>query len=293
MPRFRYDTTGRWYKGNTHIHSTCSDGGKTFAELAAMYAGKGFDFLFRTDHWVVSDVAADPARYPLLWLDGVELDGADHGGSAYHVVCLGTLNGLTREKGVVAALESARAQGAVLILAHPHWTGNTIEDAVRWRFDGVEVYNHVCRWINGRSDGAIHWSAMLERFPDTLGFAADDAHIRPEHPGWNGAWIMVNAPSCSRDAILAAIRAGNFYSSCGPEIRSIENTGGRITVRTSPVAFVRLVSHAWRGCAVGSFDGRVMTEATLDIPGDWPYACLEVEDAQGRLAWTNALFLAR
>jgi len=59
MRQFRYSTAGRWFKGNTHIHSTPSDGGKTFAELAELYASTGYDFLFRTDHWVASDAAAD------------------------------------------------------------------------------------------------------------------------------------------------------------------------------------------------------------------------------------------
>ena len=77
---FRYDIHQEaWYKGNCHIHSTASDGGKTFAELERMYAGAGYDFLFRTDHWVVSEVGGPsdggtPAS-PLLWLDGTELDG--------------------------------------------------------------------------------------------------------------------------------------------------------------------------------------------------------------------------
>jgi hypothetical protein len=35
-----------------------------------------------------------------------------------------------------------------------------------------------------------------------------------------------------------------------------------------------------------------MTEVTLEVPQDWPYAYLEVEDAQGRRAWTNPLFIA-
>jgi len=52
---FRYDTSGQWYKGNVHVHSTASDGGKTLAEMAEMYASAGYDFLCRTDHWVASD----------------------------------------------------------------------------------------------------------------------------------------------------------------------------------------------------------------------------------------------
>jgi len=286
----RYDTSGRWYKGNTHIHSTASAGGRTFTELARMYSEQGYQFLFRTDHWVPSDVSSDTTAYPLLWLDGIELDGTDPGGSYYHVVCLGTFAPFHQEKGFVAAIESARAQGGLLILAHPYWTGNTMEDVVRWHFDGVEVYNHVCRWLNGKSDSSPHWSAALARFPDTRGLAVDDAHIRPEHPGWNGGWIMANMPTLSRDNVLTTIRTGNFYSSCGPEILSIEYGDHTVTGRTSPVQFARLVGPAAQGNRVGSFDGRPLTEATFDIPGDWPYAYLEVENGQGRRAWTHTLF---
>ena len=296
MPTFRYHKNGTWYKGNAHIHSTASDGGKTFLELAHMYADVGYDFLFRTDHWVSSDAQADGRGHPLLWLDGIELDGRDHGGSHYHVVCLGTFTGITREMGFVRALEAARAQGGLLILAHPHWMGNSLEDALRWGFHGVEVYNHVCHWLNGKGDGTVYWNAMLRRFPNTLAFAVDDAHIRPEHPGWNGGWIMVNAPELSPEAIWAAIRAGHFYASCGPEFHAIECESAerdaiRVTVRTSAVQFVRLVGPAHLGARIGSFDGKLLTEATLQVPLDWPYVYLEIEDAQGRRAWTNPLLM--
>jgi hypothetical protein len=293
MPVFRYRTRGNWYRGNCHIHSTASDGGKTFAELAQMYAQEGYDFLFRTDHWVSSDVEGDENEYPLLWLDGIELDGRDHGGSSYHVVCLGRFEEddclRWKEAGLVAAMEAARAAGCLLVLAHPGWMGNSFQDALRYGFHGVEIYNHVCWWLNGKGDGKAYWNAMLERFPGTLGLAVDDAHIRPEHPGWNGGWIVVNAPDLSRGAILDAIRAGNFYSSCGPEFHAIDYHDGCVTIETSPVQFVRLVGPAHRGDRLGAFDGSTMQEATLRIPDGWSCAYLEIEDTRGRRAWTNTL----
>ena len=292
VPAFRYDTTGNWYKGNTHLHSTASDGGKTFTELAQMYADAGYDFLFRTDHWVASDVAADEEPSPLVWLDGIELDGRDHGGSDHHVVCLAAITGIVHEMGFVAALEAARAQDALLILAHPYWIGNSLEDALRWGFHGVEVYNHVCQWLNGKGIGTVHWNGMLERFPNTLAFAADDAHIRPEHPGWNGGWIVVNAPACSQEAIQNAIRGGNFYASCGPVFHTVECDGRNVIITTSPVQFVRLVGPGHLGNRIGTFDDALLSKATFEIPGDWPYAYLELEDAQGRRAWTSSLLVA-
>jgi len=297
LSQFRYNVSGNWYKGNTHIHSTASDGGRTFAELAQMYAAQGYDFLCRTDHWVASNVAAEDAAddagcdagYPLLWLDGIELDGRDERDVYYHVVVLGTFTGVTREMGFGAALEATRAQDGLLILAHPQWTANTFDDALRWDFDGVEVYNHVCHWLNGKDDGRAYWNALLAQRPQTLGLACDDAHIRPEHPGWNGGWIVVNAPELVPTAITAAIRAGNFYSSTGPDFYTITCDGDTVAIQTSPVQFARLVGPAYLGARIGGFEGHLFTEATFELPPDWAYAYLEIEDAQGRRAWTNAL----
>ncbi len=291
MKTFRYRTSGQWFKGNVHLHSTASDGGKSFAELAELYASAGYDFLFRTDHWLPSDTASDQETYPLLWLDGVELDGQDTTGAWFHVLCLGTMKGVTSQNGFVAGLEAARAQGAMLILAHPHWCGNSLDDCLRWPFDGVEVYNHVCHWLNGKSNGLVHWDALLGKNPNTLAFAVDDAHLRPDHPGWNGGWIVVNAEECTRLKIMDAIRCGNFYSSCGPEIRSITVDGTELSITTSPIRFMRFVGPGSNGRRIGSFDGPLLTDFRISIPDDWAYVYVEIEDKGGHRAWTNNLFI--
>lgn len=290
MPEFRYQLSGSWYKGNTHIHSTASDGRSSFSQLAQEYAGAGYDFLFRTDHWVASDTSADAQEYPLLWLDGIELDGTDSRGAYFHVVGLGRLSGIERGMGFENAMQVVRAQGGLLILAHPQWTGNSFDDALRWQFDGIEVHNHICQWLNGKGNGSAYWNAALKQAPLTLGLAVDDAHISPEEPGWNGGWVVVNAVDCTSESILAGLRAGNFYASCGPVIEDIRCDGRTVTLECSPVQFIRLVGPAWRGERVGFYDDNHLTTATFEVPADWDYAYLEIEDDHGRRAWTNSLF---
>jgi predicted metal-dependent phosphoesterase TrpH len=202
MRKFRYDLSGKWFKGNTHIHSFASDGGLDFKALADLYSGAGYDFLFRTDHWVSSDIKNDSEQYPLLWCDGVELDGCDSSGAAYHVVALGKFEGISRENGFEAGMKSAKEQGAFLILAHPFWMGNSMEDAMRWPFDGVEIYNHVCRQLNGKGDGRIFWEHMLKNNLDIMAFGADDSHLEGVHSGWNGGWVFVNIPELSEANII-------------------------------------------------------------------------------------------
>lgn len=290
MLRFRYDTSGKWFKGNTHLHTKASDGGKTSSEAAELYATANYDFLCRADHWVASDVAKEGEAAPVLWIDGIELNGPDHSGAQYHIVCLGRFEGLSAGDGLIGTLEKVRAQGGLTILAHPHWMHNSIDDALRHGFEGVEVYNHVCHWLNGKGDGVFHWDAMLTESVNTLGFAVDDAHLRDEHPGWNGGWIVVNAPACDTEMILAAVRAGNFYSSRGPEFHRIELFGNQLTLHTSPVRFVRLIGPGWMGQRLGSFDGDMRTETVFDLPKDWQYYRVEIEDECGKVAWTNSLF---
>ena len=254
----------------------------------ALYADAGYDFICLTDHWVASHESGK--AHPLLVLDGVELHGDDALGSFYHVVCLGSFDGLSETMGLGEGLESARAQGAFLVLAHPSWIGNTVEEALRHPFHAVEVYNHVCTWLNGKGSGLYHWDAMLERRPDVLGLAVDDAHLSAAHPGWNGGWVMVAASDRTPAAVMQALRAGRYYSSCGPQIFHIESSGGFIRCRTSPVCFARLAGPRFRGSRQGSFDGGTMTDIELEIPKDCAYLRLELEDERGRRAWTNTLF---
>jgi hypothetical protein len=290
--RFRYGGLGRWLKGNTHVHTTRSDGGKSPEEVVALYGNAGYDFLFLTDHWFacLDQGNGRPRRAGPLLLDGIELDGTDDRGSYYHVVCLGTFHGIERNMGLGRALASARDQGGFLILAHPFWTGNSVEEALRHPFHAVEAYNHVCSWLNGKGSGLYHWDAVLEKRPEVLGLAVDDAHISLEHPGWNGGWLMVDAEERTPEAILRALRSGAFYSSCGPVFHAIELRGRSVVCRTSPVAFVRLVGPRHRGERRGSFDGVTLTSVEITVPEDFAYARLEIEDAQGRRAWTNPLF---
>lgn len=291
MPKnFRYSTTGAWFKGNTHIHSTCSDGMLNFEQLSERYAAAGYHFLFRTDHWVCSQAREDPIEYPLLWLDGIELDGKDETGAYMHVVGLGPLSGITRETPMPEALQSVRRQGGLLVLAHPHWTGNTFDDALRHGFDGVEVYNNVCQWMNGKGNGGPYWTAMLERNPNTLSFASDDAHISPNDPVWNGGWIAVNAAQCSAEAVLQAIRTGNYYSTTGPTIEKIEYAAGKIYIKSSPVKIMRLVGPTYHCRHEFNRRGGLLSEAEFEIPEIWETVYLSLEDETRRTAWTNTLF---
>ena len=287
--RFRYDCTGRWFKGNVHMHTTNSSGRLTVAEATAFYAEAGYDFICITDK-TVPFIGDSGDQYPLLVLDGMELEGEDERGSRYHVVCIQGVEGITGDTELTKAMERVRAQGGILVWAHPYTINNTVEEGLRHRFHGVEVFNSTNEVVFGKGMAAYHWDASLIHQPDMLGFATDDAHFIRGVPAEKGGWIMVNAPELSRDAIMASIRKGNFYSSTGPIFKSISiEQGNRITAETSPVICTRLVGAGGMNKYRRATDNEPITDTHFRLPENWPYARLEIEDAFGKKAWSNPL----
>jgi hypothetical protein len=56
------------------------------------------------------------------------------------------------------------------------------------------------------------------------------------------------------------------------------------------VQFIRLVGPADLYQQVGPFNTSQPMEQSLEIPMDWDYIYIELEDYEGRRAWSNTLF---
>ena len=76
------------------------------------------------------------------------------------------------------------------------------------------------------------WDRLLSSGKLIYGIAVDDAHYfkRPEdsmapRPGFG--WVYVRAPRLTRRAIVDALERGEFYSSTGVELQSLESQPGR------------------------------------------------------------------
>jgi hypothetical protein len=290
--RFRYNCSGTWFKGSVHVHTTHGSGQLNLIEAAAFYAEAGFDFICVTDKKVPFKRNDSDEKLPLLVLNGIELEGYDDQGSFYHVVCIGGVEGMPNGMAFTKALEFVRAQEGILIWAHPHTMYNTVAEGVRHAFAGIEVYNHINKVAFGKGFGVYHWDAALEHQPEILGFATDDAHFLKEVPGENGGWIMVNIQELSREAIINAIRRGNFYSSTGPRYKSITiEQGNRIVIETSPVIHARLTGQRGMYKYKGAANREPLTKTTFRLPDDWYFARLEIEDADGKIAWSNPLLI--
>jgi hypothetical protein len=289
--KYRYAMQGRWYKGSLHLHTNRSDGYLSLDQIAWKYAWEEFDFISITDHWRLPEFNGKRESLPLLVIPGIELDGHDSQGAYYHVLAIGVSSKLAVDThNFLKVMDTAYAQGAVLIWAHPHWTGNTSREGLRHKFHGMEVYNHSSHCENGSGYALSHWDNVLDRYPDFLGFATDDNHFVPGQPYWKGGWIMVKSTACAAEDILDAIRLGNFYATQGPEFKSIACTQNDVKVETSPVVYVRLIGPRRAGKWINGTKKNPLLKAEFELPPDWPYARLEIEDAFGKRAWSNPLW---
>ena len=98
--------------------------------------------------------------------------------------------------------------------------------------------------------------------------------------------------SADNDAasILDALEKGEFYASCGPEIRDFYVEDGVVHIACSEAAAIHFVSlrhplPCWRDP-----EGK-MTEAECKVPENLKYIRVCVMDKEGRRAWTNPIFL--
>ena len=291
MNESAFTAPGEWLKGNLHLHTTASDGAVTPQEAVALYQGADYDFLAITDH----NVIVDPDELDdlgMTLLSGVEyaVPTAELG-QTIHTVAIGATD-CPPDPGTGVAQDwiTTIAEGCEFcFVAHPSWSSLTYRDIVDLQgIYGLEVYNTVCHHGIGRGTSQEQRDDSLARGREFFGLAVDDAQHKFEDRFYGR--IMLMAPDRSREAIYAALQAGQFYATTGPLIESVEFDGDVIRVESSPcVEFFAICPQAGRGQTnwrEGEF-GKTMTSCELHLSPEARPVRIVVVDEQGRRAWSN------
>jgi len=297
-----FTAPGRFWRGNLHTHSTRSDGVVKPEEVCRRYRAQGYDFLALTDHFIGAYdypiVDTVPFRTEgFTTILGAELhSGPMANGELWHILAVGLPPDFTPpdapDFSVVEGMESgpalaarAVAAGAFVAIAHPQWSGMTLADARSViAAHAVETYNHGCWAGCDRADGFAINDLLLSEGRRLNLIATDDAHFHePDH---FGGWVMVKSEANTPDALVAALKAGLFYSSQGPEIRSVTLTDNNLEVECSACESVIVQGH---GTAARAVHGPSMTGASvaLDRFRASPWLRVTVVDGRGKRAWSN------
>ncbi len=160
------------------------------------------------------------------------------------------------QNNIDAVLEQRRATGRPIMphLVHPNYKwAVTAEDLAALEGERFfEVYNgHPL--VNNEGDSLrpgteVMWdlilTSRLKAGKDIMyGLAVDDAHnYRGDGPSMANpgrGWVVVRAPRLTADEIVAALEAGDFYSSTGVELRDVAWDGRTLTVEIEPETDVR------------------------------------------------------
>jgi hypothetical protein len=314
---FPFDQEGVWLKAALHTHSTRSDGLLDPEVMVEHHEWLGFDVIAITDHWTLTKVSSTEH---ILVITGAELAADAPEGMDTDVEILAiALDDIPEDPAgdrknwgpvdnylyktfpdLTAAARAIDEQGGVGFIAHPYWSGMTLETILTAEGPvGLEVFNASSERENGRGDSSYMWDLALERGKRLWGFATDDSH----YPGFDygDAWTMVRAAERTQDRFLDALRRGHFYASNGPRIGSVELDGGAVEIACSPARSVTLMANREHGWAVRSdhrgmqFEARILdrddagglTRARFEPSEDVAYRRLVVEDERGRRAWTN------
>lgn len=285
------DSTKKYYKGNLHMHTTCSDGTYSPVEAMREYAEHGYDFIAITDHW---KVGAERRYGNMLVLPGVEYDFT-FPAQVLHVVAIlpdqrcaeGVVRGMTHEE----VIHRVNECGGVAVAAHPAWSLNTHDFlASLTEINISEVYNTLSdEPINARRGDSAQILDVTATNGKIFGqIATDDAHFYIGEQC--RSFTMVQASELSVSGILEALKAGRFYASQGPEFLDVDFDGRTLKIRTSPVSVCTFSSNKyWVDGRCRTGEG--MTENTYEIqPGETFVRC-EITDAQGRRAWLSPIRL--
>jgi len=296
-------------KGGLHCHTTRSDGKVEPADVIRLHHEHGYDFLAITDHRFYNYANFAP-EVPLTIIPGMEFDNTferGHGFRCFHTVCIGPAkedgNGYEQDQ----RLESGRAKtqeeyqpyldeihknGNLTIYCHPEWSSTPARcfEKLEGNF-ATEIWNSGCAQANDMDTDAAYWDELLGRGKLIYGVATDDGHSLRNH--CNG-WVMVNAEN-NINSILAALKEGKFYSSCGPEIFNFYVEDNKAVVECSPAAKVRFHSDMHPTRIVRSDEGDLTRAefSLLDKNGNpaYDYIRAVVIDKDGKHAWTNPIFL--
>ena len=297
MKKSYFPESGIWLKGNTHSHSTVSDGLFTPEELAKGYQEHGYDFLSATDHNVLVP-HRELNNDSFLMLLGTEHDIEYSPDKCTHVVGLSAA-GKNRSNYLCKRyskeeltdqqlIDLMRGDGQFVSLAHPVWSRMKWEDILSLEgYHGIEVYNNGTEHLCHGGNAEVLWDSLLREGRRVLATAVDDVHVGED---LYGGWVCVKASARSEEAILAALHSGAYYCSSGPVIHDFGLEDGKVYVSCSDCREIHFVTYPPRGKSHFTEDGKPLTMACHTLAGRESYVRVVCVDFSGHCAWTNPIF---
>jgi hypothetical protein len=239
----------KWYRGDFHAHTNCSDGELTPPELVALAKAEHLDFLAITDHNTTAAFSKLPPDPSLLIMRGIEITlragdfnvfGVDKWFDWMDQICvttkrIGALEG--KYTTTTDLMRQISAQGLVQSMNHPllkpwEWRDHSTEMC---NLNCLEIWNDPSWPDNARENprALSLWTDLLNAGYRIAGIGGSDYHRPAPRPGEVKPPERLGLPSTfvlaselSSSAILESIRRRRAYVTMGPQVSFQARTQG-------------------------------------------------------------------
>ncbi len=297
----------RWFKGNTHTHTTMSDGDSSPEVVAKWYKDHDYRFLVLSDHNVFTDPESlrELVDSTFLLIPGEEVT-TSFKEKPVHVngLNLPYLVNPVADTSLVGTIQrnvdAVRAVNGVPHVNHPNF---------RWAFSQRELLqinnDKLLEIFNGHPSvnnfGGGGWPAMdqvwdhlLTAGKEIYGIAVDDAHhflgeFAPGRSNPGRGWAVVRAKNLDAREIVESLEKGLFYASTGVELDDIKITSTQIEIHIAKHGDFK-----FRTEFVGA-GGKILLNsetnpAVYQLVGNEQYVRAKIYNSGGDVAWVQPVF---
>lgn len=226
--KFGATSSGRWYSGALHLHTTHSDGAVGPDVVSELARAAGLDFIAITDHnntfhprdpipsfplHIVGEEVTTPAGHASVW--GLRANS--------FIDFRVSPNDRGAAERINAFAGEAHAVGALFSINHPYAEcgGCSWQQVVPDTLDAIEIWNGE----TGPQDRAIElWDRLLQSGRRVTAIGASDWHRPPSRI--DAAAVRVLARELSEGEILEGIRGGRVVV-----VRNAETTAPTVVAR--------------------------------------------------------------
>ena len=305
MKKILFQNDKNIYKANLHCHTTVSDGRHTPQEIKEMYKARGYSVIAFSDHdKLVSQSHLNDDNF--LAINSLEVGLGQPETSipgvkkrVYHFNLLALDPAMHKTPPLMQMdyydtdavndyIQARTNEGYLVSYNHPYWSMQTYEEYAKLEgLFAMEIYNHGCEVGDGYYGyNPQVYDEMLRANGRLYCIATDDNHNICEDSF--GGYVMINAAGLTYSCIIDALKAGDFYSSQGPEIYEISIDDKKLKVKCSGVELIVVYTDSRIGY---SKKGTNIQEAEFDLQGTERYVRIMCKDEKGHGGFSNAYWL--
>lgn len=192
-------------------------------------------------------------------------------------------------------IKAARDAGYFVTYNHPSWSRENFGDYMKYEgMNAMEIANNSCLSMGYNDYNDRVYDDMLRGGKRIFCIATDDNHNK--HPEGDpecdslGGWTVIKAEKLEYRALTFALEKGNFYASTGPEIRELWYEDGVLHVGCSEAVRVNVIYGIRAAQCALIRDGVPVTAADFKLRDEFDWVRVDVIDAQGKHANSNAFF---